>query len=166
MDDSYAQQAIFDETTNYVNWLNDPVVNLIRMGIDKRRKDALTKPISNAEDSFYVVTPYATNDYSSTPGQFSDPTNYRNYNRPGYYMDGSTASDYRPRDYYTSDEYRWGNQRDQRRYDSNDPNGYDTPTNSRSQYNNSPNGTAPRNADPRYPGDAGYDANAAVNPNA
>ncbi len=152
------QAAIYRETVNYANWLNDPVVSLILKGIDLRRQKALEKPISSAADSFYVATPYATSDYSSTPGLFADPTNSRNFNRPNYYMDGSTATQYRPRDYYTSDDYRWGNQRDSRRYDSSDPNGYDSSTNSDGRNGAAPNRANRRNADPRYPGDAGYDA--------
>ncbi|MBR4751795.1 MAG: tetratricopeptide repeat protein [Thermoguttaceae bacterium] len=161
--DADYQDAIYQETLNYANWLNDPIVNLVVKGIDTRRKNALTKPVATAAESFYVVTPYATNEYSSTPGQFADPTSSGGYQRPNYYMDGSVANTYRPRDYYASDAYRWGNQQE-RRYDAANPNANGT-TNSSSQYNAVPNGQNTRNADPRYSNGATNNANGALAPN-
>ena len=132
--DANYQEAIYRETSRYAQWLNDPMVTLLVRGIDTRRKTALTKPAAAVNDPFYVTTPYASSGYSSTPGQFVDPTDSSDFSRPGYYVPGSTQTTYRPSDYYTSDSYRWGNWQDPQTYDSNK-----TPVSTSSQYNTDPN---------------------------
>ena len=125
-----AQEAIYYETQNFANWLKEPTVTLLVNNIDKRRRDALVTPIiAGSNDPYYIVTPYASNGYSTTPGQFVDPTRSDRYSRPDYFNYGSTNSQIRPYDYYQNQNYRWG--------DQSNPNTYES-SNSSSSYNNAP----------------------------
>lgn len=114
------QDAIYRETVNYANWAKDPTITLLVSSIDQRRQSALKTPVAKSNDPYYVVAPYAYNGYSSTPGKFYNPTSYKDYTRPDYYMYGSDNRHVRPYDYYPES----GN-----RYSSNDPNGYDSGSN-------------------------------------
>ena len=125
-----AQEAIYYETQNFANWLKEPTVTLLVNNIDKRRRDALVTPIiAGSNDPYYIVTPYASNGYSTTPGQFVDPTRSDRYSRPDYFNYGSTKQQIRPYDYYQNQNYRWG--------DQSNPNTYES-SNSSSSYNNAP----------------------------
>ena len=64
--DEAAQGAVFVATSNYARSLNDPALNLIVEMIDKRRREALTKPIDSASGSVSVATP---------PGSVATPPN-------------------------------------------------------------------------------------------
>ncbi|MBQ7813783.1 MAG: tetratricopeptide repeat protein [Thermoguttaceae bacterium] len=64
--DEAAQAAIFNATANYARSLNDPALDLIVDMIDKRRREALTKPIASGSDGVSVATP---------PGSVAPPSN-------------------------------------------------------------------------------------------
>lgn len=64
--DETAQAAIFNATANYARSLNDPALDLIVDMIDKRRREALTKPIASGSDGVSVATP---------PGSVAPPPN-------------------------------------------------------------------------------------------
>ncbi len=64
--DEAAQAAIFNATANYARSLNDPALDLIVGMIDKRRREALTKPIASGSDGVSVATP---------PGSVAPPPN-------------------------------------------------------------------------------------------
>lgn len=65
-DDEAAQAAIFNATANYARSLNDPALDLIVDMIDKRRREALTKPIASGSGGVSVATP---------PGSVAPPPN-------------------------------------------------------------------------------------------
>ncbi len=69
--DETAQAAVFSATSNYARSLNDPALNLIVDMIDKRRREALTKPIDSASGSISVATPPGST--APPPGGFSNP---------------------------------------------------------------------------------------------
>ncbi|MBR2004152.1 MAG: tetratricopeptide repeat protein [Thermoguttaceae bacterium] len=64
--DEAAQAAIFNATANYARSLNDPALDLIVDMIDKRRREALTKPIASGSGGVSVATP---------PGSVAPPPN-------------------------------------------------------------------------------------------
>ena len=64
--DEAAQAAVFNATASYAQSLNDPALNLIVDMIDKRRREALTKPIASGSDGISVATP---------PGSIAPPPN-------------------------------------------------------------------------------------------
>lgn len=70
--DETAQAAVFAATANYARSLNDPALNLIVEMIDKRRRDALTKPIDSASGSVSVATPPGS--VATPPNAFVNPT--------------------------------------------------------------------------------------------
>ncbi len=70
--DEAAQTAVFAATANYARSLNDPALNLIVEMIDKRRREALTKPIDSASGSVSVATPPGS--VATPPNAFVNPT--------------------------------------------------------------------------------------------
>lgn len=77
--DEAAQEAIFRATARYARSLNDPALNLIVEMIDKRRQEALTKPIDSASGSVSVATPPGS--VAPPPNPFVNPTD-PNASRP------------------------------------------------------------------------------------
>lgn len=70
--DETSQAAVFSATSNYARSLNDPALNLIVDMIDKRRREALTKPIDSASGSISVATPPGST--APPSGGFANPT--------------------------------------------------------------------------------------------
>ncbi len=70
--DEAAQEAVFRATARYARSLNDPALNLIVEMIDKRRREALTKPIDSASGSVSVATPPGS--VAPPPNAFVNPT--------------------------------------------------------------------------------------------
>ncbi len=70
--DETAQEAVFRATSRYARSLNDPALNLIVEMIDKRRREALTKPIDSASGSVSVATPPGS--VATPPNAFVNPT--------------------------------------------------------------------------------------------
>lgn len=70
--DETAQESVFRATARYARSLNDPALNLIVDMIDKRRREALTKPIDSASGSVSVATPPGS--VAPTPNPFLNPT--------------------------------------------------------------------------------------------
>ena len=77
--DETAQEAVFRATARYARSLNDPALNLIVEMIDKRRREALTKPIDSASGSVSVATPPGS--VAPPPNPFVNPTD-PNASRP------------------------------------------------------------------------------------
>ncbi|MBQ7109969.1 MAG: tetratricopeptide repeat protein [Thermoguttaceae bacterium] len=77
--DEAAQAAVFTATSRYARSLNDPALNLIVEMIDKRRREALTKPIDSASGSVSVATPPGS--VAPPPNPFVNPTD-PNASRP------------------------------------------------------------------------------------
>ncbi|MBQ5789712.1 MAG: tetratricopeptide repeat protein, partial [Thermoguttaceae bacterium] len=70
--DEAAQAAVFAATSQYARALNDPALNLIVKMIDKRRREALTKPIDSATGNVSVATPPGS--VAPPPNHFVNPT--------------------------------------------------------------------------------------------
>ncbi|MBQ6827472.1 MAG: tetratricopeptide repeat protein, partial [Thermoguttaceae bacterium] len=70
--DEAAQAAVFNATTNYARSLNDPALNLIVEMIDKRRVEALKKPIASGSEGVSVATPSGS--VAPPPSAFANPT--------------------------------------------------------------------------------------------
>ena len=70
--DETAQEAVYRATARYARSLNDPALNLIVEMIDKRRREALTKPIDSASGSVSVATPPGS--VAPPPNTFVNPT--------------------------------------------------------------------------------------------
>ncbi|MBR4833571.1 MAG: tetratricopeptide repeat protein, partial [Thermoguttaceae bacterium] len=90
--DETAQAAVFSATSNYARSLNDPALNLIVDMIDKRRREALTKPIDSAAGSVSVATPPGS--IAPPSGGFANPTDPNSPQQSGSsYAPGSGTSD-------------------------------------------------------------------------